>query len=415
MKKAFKLFMLILIGMVFAFNFASCDDISFTYRRHQDKDKDGYQKSKYISNGNGTGTATLVSNGQYWDELNIPMYDLLGDVSSYDVAGIFVTFESGNYNAGVGYNSSQLKWDYDKGDYTWWNKQELTYGYSQTFYDVSFAYSGDNEYIFKFYISTGTAGDTATITWSVVTHAKLNAGDIFVDQDEDMYLKVKSNGNIDFYEWNEDTYSYELTLSNGYYNIENSVITITYSYYDGNYHTDTFTGNFDGTMMTFFDDDGYLYWTLTKVTSVPRILKTATDFSTITLENNFPYNNHAMIEWIASDNKYKLNAGQRIKFTISGFTDDVITVSKKNFTAALVDTTSYTNGWIELSDYVNAQYGTMLDYSSYFEAVFIIELTSMPSNTSAEACKFELSVGDLYDTQDDITIYVSAFEVELLE
>ncbi|MDE7291531.1 MAG: hypothetical protein K2N58_05740 [Treponemataceae bacterium] len=421
MKKAFKLFMLILVGAVFAFNFASCDDISFTYRRHQDKDDYKSQpfitaKSEYISNGDGSGTATLVSSGEYWDEINIPMYDLLGNVSSYDVAGIFVTLESGNHNAGVGYNSSQYtKWDYDKGCYTWWSEQELSRGYSQTFYDVSFAYSGDNKYNFKFYISTGTEGDTAKIAWSVVTSAKLNVGDIFVSQDEYVYLKVNSYGDIDFYSWDEDTYSYESILSNGSYKIVNSDITITFSYYDGNYYSDTFTGNFDGTTMTFFDEYGDIYWTLTKATSVPRNLKTATNFSTITLEDNSPYNNHAMIEWIASDNKYKLNAGQKIKFTIRGYTYDYITVSKTNFTAALVDTTPSANGWRELSDYVNAQYGTVLDYYYDFEAVFIIELTSTPLNASAEACKFELSVGDENDTQDDITIYVSAFEVELLE
>lgn len=290
MKKAFKLFMFILIGAAFAFNFASCDDISFTYRRHRNEGK----------------------------------------------------------------------------------------------------------------------GDSQSLPFE-----KLNAGDIFLDQDEEVYLKVNYDGYIDFYYWDVDTYSYEKYISNAYYNIENSEITITgsdYDYYEG-YYTFTFTGNFYGTTMTLFDENGRLYLALTKVTSVQGSLKTATNFSTITLENNYPYNNHAMIEWIASDNKYKLNAGQKIKFTISGVVYDT-TVSNRRFTAALVDTT---NGWRELSNYVNDQYGTTLNSYSYFEAVFIIELTSTPFNASSEACKLELSVGELYDTQSDITIYVSDFKAELLE
>lgn len=291
MKKAFKLFMFILIGAAFAFNFASCDDISFTYRRHRNEGK----------------------------------------------------------------------------------------------------------------------GDSQSLPF-----AKLNAGDIFLDQDEELYLKVNYDGYIDFYYWDVDTYSYEKYVSNAYYNIDNSKITITcpfYDYYDG-YYTDTLTGSFDGTTMTLFDEDGYHCLTLTKVTSVQGSLKTATNFSTITLENNYSYNNnHAMIEWIASDNKYKLNAGQKIKFTIRGINYDT-TVSNKRLAAVLVDTT---NGWRELSNYANDQYGRTLNYSNYFEAVFIIELTSTPFNASAEACKLELSVGELYDTQSDITIYVSDFKAELLE
>lgn len=421
MKKTFKLFVLILIGAMFVFNFASCDDISFTYRRHQDKDKGGSQsepsattKSKYISNSNGTGTATLVSSGEYWDELNIPRYDLLGNVSSYDVVGIVVTLESGNCDAGVVYNSSQYNWGYT---YT----QSLDPGVPQTLNDVSFAYSGANEYNFKFYISNGTAGDTAKITWSVITPEKLNEGDIFVDEEEDSYLKVinsyGSYGYVDLYVWDEDTYSYEKSLSDVYYSIDNSKITINYSYYDeddGNYYTDPWKGNFDGTAMTFFNNEGYTF-VFTKVTSVPKTLKTATDFSTITLEDNYPYNNHAMIEWIASDNKYKLSTGQKIKFTVSGFTNDNLTINQRKFTAALVDTTPYSSGWRELSNFVNAQNGTTLEYNTYFEAVFIIELTSTPYNPSAEACKLELSIGEKYDTQSGINIYVYDFDVELLE